>query len=113
RYHAARGKDADLSVADLVEGVKIDEPAARRALELMLSGDGIAGGGGGSRVQLAHLASRMRGVASLDDYLTRIAADVERRLAIAQLTAGRVVRRSSQPAPRIFLRHAADDAPLA
>lgn len=113
RYHATRGKEADLKVADLVEALTIDEPAARRALELMLSGDGVSGGGGGGRVQLAHLASRMRGVASLEDYLARVAADVERRQAVAQAAAGRSVRRAPRPARRIFLSHAADDAALA
>ncbi len=63
RYHAARGKDAELKVADLVEALKIDELAARRAIELILSGSGVSGGGGGGRVSLALLASRMRGVA--------------------------------------------------
>src|SRR6266545_4303855 len=43
RYHAVRGKDAELKVADLVEALKIDEAAARRVLELMLSSDGVSG----------------------------------------------------------------------
>jgi len=113
RYHAARGEDADLNVADLVETLKIDELAARRAIELILSGSGVSGGGGGGRVSIALLASRMRGVASLEDYHARVAADVERRQALAQAAAGRSVRRPPQPARRIFLSHAAHDATLA
>src|SRR5258708_15030452 len=55
RYYAARGTSADLKVADLVEALKIDEPASRRAIDLLLTISVITGGGGGARRSLDHL----------------------------------------------------------
>src|SRR2546429_8958145 len=77
RYHAARGGDVELQIADLVKELKIDEAAARRVIALMLEGNSITRGGGGGSVSLAHQISRMRGVPTLEEYLARVAADVE------------------------------------
>src|SRR5438309_2369119 len=71
RYHAARGGDVELQIADLVKELKIDEAAARRVIALMLEGNSITRGGGGGSVSLAHQISRMRGVPTLEEYLAR------------------------------------------
>ena len=60
RYYAARGKEVEIKDGDLVEGLKIDPPAAQRALALILSDHGIAGGGSRNSVYLGVVASRMR-----------------------------------------------------
>src|SRR2546422_9459049 len=113
RYQASRGRDVQLSGAQLVVELGIDELAARRALELMLSGSGVVQGGSPGAVTLAHLVSRMRGVATLEDYLARVAAHDERRIALSHQVAGRLRPRAPHPPRRVFLSHAADDAALA
>src|SRR3989442_8866580 len=72
RYNGSRGRDVQLAAAQLVTELGIDELAARRALELMLSGDGVVQGGSAGAVTLAHLVSRMGGVSTLEEYLARV-----------------------------------------
>src|SRR5436309_6223575 len=112
RYHAARGGDVALQVSDLVTELKIDEAAAKRVIALMLEGNSITRGGGGGSVSLAHQISRMRGVPTLEEYLARVEADVERRQALARDERGED-RPVPKPPKRIFLSHAAADAALA
>ena len=112
RYHAARGGDVALQVSDLVKELKIDEAAAKRVIALMLEGNSITRGGGGGSVSLAHQISRMRGVPTLEEYLARVEADVERRQALARDERGED-RPVPKPPKRIFLSHAAADAALA
>ncbi len=115
RYHKVRGTDAQLTVADLVEELKIDDAAARRALALLYADGSITGGGGGDQVRLTHGASRMRGVATLDDYMKRSADTEARRFAAAQRSAGLLGQPKplARPPKKIFLSHAADDAAVA
>ena len=113
RYHAARGGDVQVKASDLVEALKIDELATKRAIALMLEGNSITRGGvPGSYVTLTHQISRMRGVATLEDYLARVAADVERRQALSRHERGED-RPVPRPPKRIFLSHAAADSVLA
>lgn len=112
RYHSVRGREVQLQVADLTAALKIDELAARRVIELILGGNSITSGGGGESVTLTHQISRMRDVATLEDYLARVAADVERRQALARHERGDD-RPAPRPPKRIFLSHAAADAALA
>jgi hypothetical protein len=113
RYHASQGREVQLSIRQVVEHLGIDELAGRRVLELLLSGNGVVQGGSAAAVTFTHLVSRMRGVKALEDYLARVSAHDERLLAVAKQAAGRALRRTSRPAQRIFLSHAADDAALA
>src|SRR5436309_71018 len=105
RYHAARGGDVELQIADLVKELKIDEAAARRVIALMLEGNSITRGGGGGSVSLAHQISRMRGVPTLEEYLARRHAAHPTDL-VGQGHAST----ATSPRDAIPLKHQGDDA---
>jgi len=112
RYHATRGRDRHLTARQLANELGVEELAARRAIALMQSGDGLVQGGSDAEVTLAHLASRMRDVGTLDDYRARVSADEARRMALVQQPV-RPAPSAPHPPRRVFLSHAADDAALA
>lgn len=112
QYRERRGKDASVRTQDLVTGLGMDEVTARRALEMLAMGDSLVQGGGGGVWTLAHPVSKFAGVQTFDDYLARVAAQVERRQLLAHPSAGRRAQ-ASQALKRIFLSHAAADGSLA
>jgi len=110
RYTANRGGETTLNRRELAEHLKIDELASKRMMALLLQSE-VTGGGSVDQVSIAHFASRVRGVKTLEEYLRLAAAEHDRRLSgIGRRTQSAPV--PSQPA-NVFLSHAAEDAALA
>lgn len=111
RYRDAGGAETRVTIRDLETDLHLDPQRAQRTLEL-LKLEPFCAGSGGDYVILGHLISKLNDVKTLEEYTGRQEAEQKRRQAVAQF--GVNARPSSTaPVTRLFLSHAATDAPVA
>lgn len=116
RYRERKGGQEIMVTPDDVRAeCQLKEETVKRALALLQLSE-ITAGGSASAVRIAHTASKLTDVASIDDYFGRLEAEDARRMALTALSIPRPVR-PARPQPLVvgwlFLSHAADDATLA
>lgn len=84
RYRESSGNQNTISVKDLVAHEGLEENAAKRAIHLFGSVNGVSGGGSPDQYVVQHAIRRFSDVHDLNELLARVQSEWARQVAIAQ-----------------------------